>query len=119
MKYRTRSILLSLFVLITSFAFAQAPAKVIVTMNGALSNKVYFELLINNKVSFDSLSLTNGTGTKEFVFEKPTSVKLFDHYSFNMVMDLQKQGKKVKFSQISPKKECKSKMIRMICFGVH
>jgi len=104
MKYRTKSILLSLFVLFTSFAFAQAPSKVIVTMNGALSNKIYFELLINNKVSFDSLTLTNGTGTKEFVIEKPTSVKLFDHYAYNMVMDLQKQGKKVKFSPISPKK---------------
>jgi thiol-disulfide isomerase/thioredoxin len=104
MKYRIKSILLSLFVLITSFVFAQAPAKVIVTMNGALSNKVYFELLINNKVSFDSLALTNGTGTKEFVLEKPTSVKLFDHYSYAMVMELQKLGKKVKFTPISSKK---------------
>ena len=104
MKYWTKSILFLLFVLITSFSFAQAPAKVIVSMNGALSNKVYIELQINNKVSFDSLLLTNGTGTKEFVLEKPTAVKLFDHYSYNMVMEMQKQGKKVKFSPISSKK---------------
>jgi thiol-disulfide isomerase/thioredoxin len=99
MKYLTKNTVLSLSVLLLSaYTFAQAPAKVIVTMTGALCNKVYIELMINNKVSFDSLILTKGTGTKELVIDKPTAIKLFDHYSANMVLEMRKQGKKVDFT---------------------
>jgi len=100
MNILRKNTLLLLAVICSLSSFAFSTAKVNIKIEGSSSNKVYFELLINNKVTFDSLALINGEGTKEFAFDKPTSVKFFDHYSYNMVMDLQKQGKKVAFTPI-------------------
>lgn len=89
------SLVLIVAVFVSFGVFAQTPAKIKIKLDGSREGKVYFELLSDNKISFDSLLLTNGYGEKEFAIGKPTSVKLFDHYSYNMVVDFQtKKGKK-------------------------
>ena len=91
--YITRkNIMVTLALVMALGCHAQKPAKVTIKLDDAKINSVYFEVIANNKTTFDSLALTNGAGTKEFAFDKPTTVKVYDHYS--MMMGAEIQGKK-------------------------
>ena len=79
----------SILFLVTSLScLAQSPAKLTLQLNGSTTGKVYFEVLVTNKPTIDSLILKNGVGEKEFSFEQPTTVKIYDHYSFLMKSQL-------------------------------